>query len=204
MKKIICSIAILLYCFGLTSCYQDLENSSLEDYIIHIDKNDFGYSNSEIDHPAYFLPSNSFLQDYSYLEGNYYWRENDSLRGAFTANVNPEISLLCLKYDKAIYQDEKEFMLKEIKPYNDKFYEYNSYVFYENSNFISFKESRSFPQHFTMACYNDENCTLIFMGLYSGTIAGPSCLNEKYLEDIDSNWKAFIEQYYGEYYDFNN
>ena len=54
-----------------------------------------------------------------------------------------------------------------------------------------------------MACYNDENHTLIFIGLSSGTLAGPSCLEDKYLEDIEGNWKDFIDQYYGAYYDFS-
>lgn len=196
-------ILVVLCSLGLTSCYQDLENSSLEDYILYISENKCGYSSVEIDHPAYFLPSFEFIKDYTYIEGNYYWREDDPLRGTYKSNVNPEISFLCLKYDEIIYHDAKQFMLKEISPYNDKFYEYNNYVFYENSNFIHFKESRTFPKHFTIACYNDENCTLIFMGLYSGTIAGPSCLEQKYLEDIDNHWETFVEQYFGKYHDFS-
>jgi len=54
-----------------------------------------------------------------------------------------------------------------------------------------------------MACYNDESHILIFIGLYSGTLAGPSCLDEKYLNDLDNNWISFIDTYYGEYYDFS-
>lgn len=105
--------------------------------------------------------------------------------------------MLALKYDEVIYEDAKQTMLEKIKPYGDKFYQYNDYTFYVNS-WLSF-----FHEHFTMACYNDENHTLIFIGLYSGTLAGPSCLEEKYLEDIEGNWKDFIDQYYGAYYDFS-
>ena len=202
MKKIISFILIICMSLGLTSCYQDLERNSLDEYIAGISKGNegskCGFSSVGIDDPDEFLPSSSFLNDYKYLEGTFFWREDDLLRGVFsTDGVFPEISLLALKYDETIYEDAKQTMLETIKPYDDQFYQYNDYNFYVNS-WPSF-----FPEHFTMACYNDENHTLIFIGLYSGTLAGPSCLEDKYLEDIEGNWKDFIDQYYGAYYDFS-
>ncbi len=201
MKRLINILLFMLCIIVLSGCYQDLEKTSLDEYILYINKNKIGYSSVEIDHPDYFLPSLTFIQDYEYIDGIYYWREDDPLRGLFTSNVNPEISFLCLEYDEAIYYNAKEFMLKEIEPYNNKFYEYNNYTFYENSNFIHL-HYRDFPEWFTMVGYNDVNFTLIFIGLYSGTLAGPSCLEEKYLEDIEGNWISFMEQYYGDFYDF--
>lgn len=201
MKRLINILLFMLCSIVLSGCYQDLEKTSLDEYILHINKHKIGYSSVEIDHPDYFLPSLTFIQDYEYIDGSYYWREDDPLRGVFTSNVNPEISFLCLEYDEAIYYNAKEFMLKEIEPYNNKFYEYNNYTFYENSNFINL-HYRDFPEWFTMVCYNDVNFTLIFIGLYSGTLAGPSCLEGEYLEDIEGNWISFIEQYYAECYDF--
>ena len=103
-------------------------------------------------------------------------------------------------FKEALY-NAKEFMLGKIEPYNNMFYEYNNYVFYENSNFINL-HYRDFPEWFTMACYNDVNYTLIFIGFDSGTLAGPSCLDKKYLENMEDNWISFLEQYYGECYDF--
>lgn len=203
MKKITYSILLILIIFGLTSCCQDLEKNSLDEYISCISKNKCGFSSKSIDYPDYFLPSSSFLDDYNYLEGNYYWRQDDPLRGLFTTKVQPEIVLLYVKYDENTYHNAKEFMLEKIKPYNNKFYIYNNYVFYENSNRIKLEGTRSFPKDFTMACYNDENYTLVFIGLYSGTLAGPSCLNKKYLNDIENNWNSFIDTYYGKYYDFS-
>lgn len=193
---------VILFIIGLSSCYQDLEEESLTDYIIYINRNEHGYSSVEIDHPDYFLPSLTFIQDYKYIDGKYYWHEDDPLRGLFTTNVNPEISILCLQYEEIIYYKAKEFMLEKISPYSDNFYEYKNYVFYENSNFINL-HYRDFPEWFTMACYNDINYTLIFIGFYSGTLAGPSCLDEKYINNFDENFTSFIDQYYGEYYDFS-
>jgi hypothetical protein len=90
-------------------------------------------------------------------------------------------------------------MLEEIEPYEDEFFQYNDYYFYENVRGKHAWGDR-FPKKFTMACYNDENHALIFIGLYSGA---PSCLEDKYLEDIEGNWEAFVDQYYGAYYDFS-
>ena len=198
MKKIISVILIILMGLSLTSCYQDLQRSSLEEYIACIKQNKCGFSSDSIDNPEDFLPSISFFDEYEYLEGTYFWREDDPLRGLFTAEgVFPEIALVSLKYDENTYDNAKQKTLEEIEPYNDKFYQYNDYKFYVNS------WGYRFPKNFTMVCYNDENYTLIFMGLYSGTLAGPSCLDEKYLEDIEGNWEDFIDQYFGAYYDFS-
>ena len=204
MKKIICVFLVLFVCLGLTSCYTDLEENSLEEYIDFINRNKCGYGSTSIDNPQFLLPSISFFQEYNYIDGSFYWREDDPLRGTFTTDVRPEIALLYLKYEEDIYYEAKQEMLEKIKPYNDKFYLYNNYVFYENSNYIDVFGANSFPKSFTMACYNDENQTLIFIGLDSGTVAGPSCLEEKYLEDIESNWEDFIRQYFGQHYDFDN
>ena len=204
MKKILCIFLIAFICLGLTGCYVDLEENSLEDYILFINQHNQGKSSVEIDDPRYLLPGISFFEEYEYLEGGYFWREDDPLRGLFTSNVFPNISLLYLRYDENVYPNAKQAMFEKIEPYGDKFYEYNNYVFYENSNFISLNGARFFPEELAMACYNDSNNTLLFIGLYSGTLAGPSCLDDKYLEDIDNNWEDFIDQYYGEYYDFSN
>ena len=53
----------------------------------------------------------------------------------------------------------------------------------------------------TFACYNDENHTLIFLGIYASYYN--STLDQKYIDDIEGNWMDFIDQYYGEYYDFS-
>ena len=202
MKRLMSIILITMCSLFIVGCYQDLEKSSLDEYILHINQNKIGYSSVEIDHPDYFLPSLTFIQDYNYIDDKYYWREDDPLRGLFTTNVNPEISFLCLQYDETTYYNAKKFMLENIEPYNNIFYEYNNYVFYENSNFINL-HYRNFPEWFTMACYNDINYTLIFIGFDSGTLPGPSCLEEKYINDIDNNWGDFLNQYYGKCYNFN-
>jgi hypothetical protein len=200
MKKIISFILVIFISLNLTSCYNDLQKNSLEEYIASVNQHELGFSSHGIDKPEYFLPSISFLEDYEYLEGTYFWREDDSWREVFDQeSVFPHIALLTLKYDESTYEKAKQTMLEEIEPYEDEFFQYNDYYFYENVRGKHAWGDR-FPKKFTMACYNDENHALIFIGLYSGA---PSCLEDKYLEDIEGNWKDFIDQYYGAYYDFS-
>ena len=208
MKKIIIVLLLVVCNMQFIGCdYCDLESNSLEDYIVNISSSDCGGNSSTgIDSPQRLLPGVTFFDEYDYIEGGYHWHEDDMLRGLFTTNVRPEVAIVYLKYDENVYYDAKQTMLERIKPYNDKLYEYDDYIFYINPNqYLPDGSTLRFPQGpFTMACYNDTNCTLIFIGFYSETLTRPSCLDEKYLEDIEGNWKSFIDQYYGEYYDFSS
>ncbi len=204
MKKLIlCLLVIIACCLGLVGCYQDLEETSLEEYILHINRNKFGYSNVGIDHPDNFLPSLTFIEDYEYIEGGYYWREEDLTRDLFKSKRQPEIVVLYLKYDEGMYGEAKQFMLKNIIP-NDKTYIYNDYIFYENTNFNPQNGTDKVPQFFTMACYNDTKNVLVFIGMSSGkAFTSGSLLEDKYLTDLENHWTEFIDQYFGEYYDFS-
>ena len=194
MKKIISFILIICMSLSLTSCYQDLERNSLEEYIAQIKRSGLGFSSLEIDHPDYFLPNISFIEDYEYLEGSFFEYEDDVWKELFAPkDVFPDIVILALKYDESTYDEAKQTMLDEIKPHDNEVFQYNDYTFYVNH------WKQYFPENFTMACYNDENCTLIFMGFHSSYPR----LDEKYLEDIEGNWEAFVDQYYGAYYDFS-
>ena len=54
-----------------------------------------------------------------------------------------------------------------------------------------------FPYWFTMACYNDKNNTLIFLGMCDTY----HTINKKF-DDLTENWTEFIDTYYGDLYDF--
>lgn len=203
IKKMICGILLIACVITLTGCYNDLEETSLNDYIASINKYSVGFSDVEIDLPDFFLPNSTFIEDYDYIDGVFYWRADDSLRGLYTTNVRPEISLLALKYDENVYIEAKSFMLEKISPIDKELYAYNGYIFYQNPNFIKFWGEGRFPQFFTMASYNDEKHTLLFIGMYSWTFAGPSCLEDRFLNDPKGNWEEFIETYYGDIYDFS-
>lgn len=205
MKKVICIILLLIFCtIALTGCVStaEWEYTSLPEYIEHIKLGSHsGHSSWSLDNPAHLLPSVSFFDEYSYIEGGYYCREHS----IFGHPSRPELSIIYLRYNDSVYLEAKENMLEKIAPYNNKFYEYNNYIFYRNSNQIALEyDAEEYHKKFplgrsTYACYNDENHTLIFLGIYTSH----STLDQKYIEDIEGNWMDFIDQYYGEYYDFS-
>lgn len=188
-----------MFGYSLSGCYQDFEKSSLEDYVEHIKIEQIGYSVYELDHPQYFLPSQTFLDDYDYLEGGFHLYEEDT----FKPEKNfPSRSLLFLRYDEDTYIKAKNCMLENIPMVGDITYTYNAYSFYRNANFYNNFTAIAppeFPHWFTMACYNDEKCILMFIGF----CANNPGIEEKYYEDTEGNWRLFINTFYGEYYDFD-
>ena len=202
MKRLYLLLSIITL-FSLTSCDNDYEKKSLDEYIERINEYEFGFSNTGIDTPKYFLPSVSFFDDYEYIDGSYFYHD-DSFFKSLSNNKTAEIAIVSIKYNENFYLDAKEEMLEKIQPYNNKFYEYGDYYFYENSNYFELSVSeRNFPRHFTMACFNDENNVLIFIGFYSYLNFSSSIFEEKYINNFDENFTSFIDQYYGEYYDFS-
>ena len=197
MKKVL--IVLCLFMFGLffVGCYQDLQRDNLDEYIYRAEKGG-GYSNMGLDDPNRFLPTTTFFGDYDYIEGKYAWRQDDLLRELFQKDVHPEITFLYLRYEEEVYINAKQCMLENMEPYNELYYEYNDYIFYENSNFIEQEGVRTFPEYFTMACYNDEECALIFIGFDAYTKS-----NKKYVNYLKNDFPMFIDTYYGVYHDFN-
>ena len=77
-------------------------------------------------------------------------------------------------------------------------------IFMKNPNYFELSiAERNFPRKFTMACFNDDINVLIFIGFYSYIKFGSSIFEEKYLNNFEENFTSFIDQYYGEYYDFS-
>ena len=199
MKRIFI-VLIMLCAICLCSCFKDSQVNSLDAYAALVNQRG-GYSSYSIDNPYYFLPSYTFLEDYPYANGTYLWREDASIKSLCAKNAYPLIALLALQYDDQTYLLAKQTMLDEIPAFGDQVYTHGGFTFYENAKYAK-KESR-FPKAFMMAGYNDEKNTLMFIGMYSGTLAGPSCLEERFLNDIENNFSDFIDTYYGQYYDFN-
>lgn len=199
MKKF--SICILLsFLFILSGC-SVIEYNSLDEYKELMKKHGIGYSDVGIDSSDELLPSNTFLYDYEYLEGSYYYYDNEVFNLP-NEHYMPDRTLITLKYDNEKYYKAKECVLENIPQYGDYFYTYNNYQFYFNKNSMD----RHYDEHppeifhwFTMACYNDENNMICFLG-FNKTY---HFRDDKYLNDLDNNWEAFIDEYYGEYFDFS-
>ena len=193
IKRIFCAVVVALMLVNLASCQSVVQCNSLEDYANKISRSNIGYSDVEIDRPDHFLPSQTFIADYPYINGAYHFYEKWEY--AFDGSGFAK-SLLILTYASDIYDEAKAFMLESIPAYNNTTYNYDRYVFYENANFVKIHGDRRFPGWFTMACYNDTKQELVFIGLYGA-------VDQKYKDDPQGNWVSFIDTYYGEYYDFS-
>ena len=198
--KIILSFVLIIY-FGLSmvccSAFtkQPIYRDSLSDYLSN--KNgclsDFG-----LDQPDYLLPSIDFVESYEYLDGKFFFYEEPIK----LKNDLPNRSFLYLKYDEATYLEAKSFMLENIKAYNDEYYYHGDYCFFVNQNFANaFSEKYPMPplpKWFTMACYNDANNSLIFIGYY-----GNVKVDDEFNSDFKDKFPQFIDMFYGEYHDFS-
>ena len=204
MKKLACLLLILSCLFGLTSCitfaeYPGVERSYLEGYILDAKRGSCGHSSLGIDRPPLFVPPPNFFDEFEYIEGEYYWWSPDDILGLLSSQPTPpEIAILYLKYDKETYLGAKEYMLETIEPYSDKYYYHKSYIFYENSNFHEDEDICRFPEWTTMAGFNDQSFTLIFLGVYIYLDD-----DSKYKTDLEENFGDFLEECYGEHYDFS-
>ena len=203
MKKVLFLLVIISIILSLSSCFHsyDVYIDSLDQYREEIAENryEFGFSDAEIDAPAYFLPSDTFISDFDYIEGSYHYYYEYWVREIFGSVRQPEISLLVLEYEEDVYLEAKDFMLKNIEAYDDTRYIYGSYCFYENLKFANFQPSRLFPKWFVMAGYNDNKHILVFLGFENGRN-----MKEEYRYNLEDNWTSFIDEYYGKYYDFSD
>lgn len=203
MKKVIAIILLLVtLSFLLTGCGVYKVNS-LDAYQKQVTNSGIGFSSIGIDDPKYVLPSYTFLDDYAYLEGDYYLHENDILNFLVDDTYMPNRSFITLKYDKSIYLKAKQCVLDNIPAFEDQCYIYGDYQFYVNKKFMDHKDKdSSFPYLLymcTMVCYNDNSCTICFLGFDEAEYTLP----EKYINDLENNWTSFIDEFYGEYYDFS-
>lgn len=201
MKRILVLIVVLLVIsFIFCSCgceYNDEYRDSLDGYREWIEKYGQGFSEVELDDPNYFLPSTTFLSDFEYEDGGYYYYSQDILRMSIEDKRDSETVLLYLKYSKEEYQQAKDFTLEKLPIPQEHIFEYGNYIFYENVKYLEL-HSVGMLDLFTMVCYNDEKCTLIFLGYEDGYPG----LSEQEKENYKKDWKSFIDTYFGKYYDF--
>lgn len=195
-KRVLSVIMLIFSILSLSSCYTDFYYDSLDEYIKQIKTNENGFSSFEIDHPQYFLPTKSFITDFQYLDGRYIFYEEDIFK---FKKSHPSISILVLRYGEYAYSNAKTTMIDKLKNSDNIYYTYNDYNFYKNEKFMLYRGEQWFPKWFTMACFNDKEQKLCFIGFYCSS----DSFVKKYANDMDGNWMSFIDDYYGEYYDFS-
>ena len=189
MKKVLAAALLLVIAVtALVSCSSSSSGYTFEEYEEKMRRGGgSGFSNTSIDRAEHLLPSRKFISEYTYTDGGYHLARP---RGKFLSKpfLNEKV-ILWLKYEEAEYQKAKAFMLEKIPIKEDRMYLYGDYVFYLNYE-------KKLPIKFTMACYNDTNHTLIFLGACGSGLKENNAV-------VFGNWKGFIDTYFGEYYDFS-
>lgn len=170
--------------------------SSCQSVEIHsIEK--FELSTSTVSLTQYLLPDEGFIDMFKYTDGNYHYYDNCKLANAL------ELVLMELSYDAETYSKAKNYCLESMYLSDENVKEYNGYIFLENLelpqhlNRLENQKNVKFPYTFAMFSYNDSKQTLIFIGFYCGT----GLHNE--VDRDATDWGAFLDKYYSEYYDFD-
>lgn len=136
IKIIICTLMITVIVFSFGSCSvfpfrQVSQCDSLQEYKDDIEPNGIA-SYSENINVENFLPSQTFLSDFEYLEGDFHFYSEKVFNWMFfdKSSSSPRKAILSLKYSDEVYESAKAEVLSKIPSANDNIYKYGDYVFY--------------------------------------------------------------------------
>lgn len=139
------------------------------------------------------LPSSNFLDDYDYLQGDYYVAEN-----LFSiSKPAQEKQILILSYSEDTYVSAKQEVFNNMKFELDYQLFYNGYTILIQSKEAEWGIYR-IPDCFAMVGYNDNSNTLLFMSFYID-VSVLSDEEQEILTTLDS--QAFFNKYFS-FYDF--
>ena len=189
MKKIIALVFVIIFTLILTSCDKPFVRDSLEEYI----ERGAGYSSVEIDRPKEFLPSDSFFSDYTHSNGGFYLYESSLL-----GDENDK-SILWLEYTPEVYTEAKA-SLNDIINQSKRSYSYGDYSFFLHHDFNE-DDGGPYPDHFTLAGYNDTTYTLFFLG-FSRYDSRFNMSVEELNALMEPDFGKFLNTFYSEQYNF--
>ena len=137
------------------------------------------------------LPSSHFLDDYDYLQGDYYYITEDIISISKPAQ---EKQLLTLSYSEDIYISAKQEVFDTIKFEMDYELEYNGYTILICSTDVE-DTSYRIPYCFAMVGYNDNKNTLLFMSFY---------IDDSFLSDEEKELLIALDSYvyFNKYFSF--
>lgn len=180
-------VLLLLACLLLTGC-TPIRVDGLQDY----SKEDSSFSITK-----HLFPSDDFLIDYPYLDGDYHYYGKVDLGPGY------DKAFAYLAYDPETYAEAKEHCLNQFNLAKDVIYACDNISFLEHLWYTIKDDSgewviiNKFPRQFNMLGYDDASCTLYFIGYFNGD----SKSAERTL--AEENFKEFLKSAYGEYYDFD-
>ena len=188
MKKIFATILCLLCCFSFTSC--SYEYDGLKNY------ND---GNNSIGMDEY-LPSKTFLEDYTYLYGDYHMYEPSAF---FNHNADKSFMYLC--YEEDVYMAAKEFLFENMILSKENSFSYNGYTFMQEYNddteidpFSPGINWNGVCIKFHMAGYHDERNMLFFFG-----VSDQLDTEEEIALATNFQIDKFLDYYFDDWFDFD-
>ena len=172
---IIALVVILL----LTGTYllTDKENSGIEN---------FSTADCSLSLTANLFPSDAFLQEYPYLDGDYSYRYDG---GLFQSRATACASV---KYAPEVYDQAKEFCFQQFSVEDKHCFTAGGYRFMEHLCHTQVNEQGvretacGYPGFFNMFAFNDSSQTLLFLGYYS------SEENDEIAKLAETDFGAFI------------
>ena len=146
----------------------------------------------------YILPSDTFLEEFNYLDIDYHYRER--YKTIFSI-VGTDRSLITIYYEQEEYQQAKEYCLQNMQLLESNRVEYNGYVFIDNVKLETLRNNNiptsQFPDYFNMFIYNDDLNCLMFMGFGGEDNYGFDA------QEVKDNWGEFLEKHFSDVYDWN-
>ena len=145
------------------------------------------------------LPSEDFISEFVYTSGDYQYYDRGLNNGwGFVT------SIVYLKYEPEIYAEAKMYCTETFILDGDHKFEYNGYSFIENITYFSNTSSDDpesekqknhyYPSKFNMFGFNDEKCTLIFLGYYNGDPKEQD--KQLALTDFGAFWELYFSEYH--------
>lgn len=165
MKKginqlIIVAIVAAVVIALLTSAYLCTDK-----YVVGIEN--FSFADCSLSLTAELFPSENFLQEYPYLEGDYTYRYDGKI------SRNRAAAFAELKYSEEVYAQAKAFCLQKFVIEEQHCFSAGAYMFMEHLchtkvNAQGVQEAAcGYPQCFNMFGFDDASGTLLFLGYYS-------------------------------------
>jgi len=188
------SAFLIVFCasFLLCGCTEKLYREGLEN---------FATEDSTHSYCDFVLPTETFLEDYAYIDGDwyYYWKDE----GFFSDERDS--GLMWLQYDEATYENVKEIVFSNFSLSNDIIISINGYNFYQN---LSYAEIWSYADGFPEDCFvafNDGKKIFVSFFLYVSDDE-EELLNSIITTDIDNlteeEWSAYLTEFFP-FYDFS-
>lgn len=135
----------------------------------------------------YLLPSETFLSDFPYLDGDYYY---------FDPDYRPKV-IVYAQYTEETYTSAKDYCMEKFVLIENNQHEWGEYCFIENNTCHNRRGEESwYPEWFNMFGYNDTEQTLFFVGFCDNSIS------EEDRTLLENDFAGFLQKYFGQCYNF--